>query len=87
MKGSVSPGLAVAAGAVGLFVLVALLFGFTVVSTDDEAALHVVLRPGRPTWPTPGTTSRPSSATRPCRWPTCSIASPPTPTARPRPSP
>ena len=45
MKGSVSPGLAVTVGAVGLFVLVALLFGFTVVSTDDEAALHVVFDP------------------------------------------
>ena len=45
MKASVRPGLAVAAGVVTVFTIVALLFGFTVVSTEDEAALTVVFDP------------------------------------------
>ena len=45
MKASVRPGLAVAAGVVAVLAIVALLFGFTVVSTEDEAALTVVFDP------------------------------------------
>jgi predicted lipoprotein len=45
MKGSVSPGLAVGAAAVAIFAVLALLFGFTVVSTEEEAALNVVFDP------------------------------------------
>lgn len=39
MKRRISPGLAVAIGAVAVFLIVAVLFGFTVVSTEEEAAL------------------------------------------------
>lgn len=39
MKRNVTPGLAVAIGAVAVFVVVAVLFGFTVVSTEEEASL------------------------------------------------
>ncbi len=45
MKERVSPGLAVALGAVAVFAMAALLFGFTVVSTEDEAALTVDFDP------------------------------------------
>ncbi len=45
MKGKISPGLAVLIGAVAVFVVVAALFGFTVVSTEDEAALNVEFDP------------------------------------------
>ena len=59
MKERVSPGLALAIGAVGVFVVVALLFGFTVVSTEEEAALNVEFDPVAyvdETWPTIQTT-------------------------------
>ena len=45
MKGKIRPGLAVAVGAAAVFAVVALLFGFTVVSTEDEAALSVEFDP------------------------------------------
>ena len=45
MKGSVSPGLAIGAAAVGVFAVLALLFGFTVVSTEEEADLNVEFDP------------------------------------------
>lgn len=45
MKGSVSPGLAIGAAAVAVFAVLALLFGFTVVSTEEEAALNVEFDP------------------------------------------
>ncbi len=45
MKRKISPGLAVLIGAVAIFVVVAVLFGFTVISTEDEAALDVQFDP------------------------------------------
>lgn len=45
MKGSVSPGLAMGAAAVAVFAVLALLFGFTAVSTEEEAALNVEFDP------------------------------------------
>ncbi len=45
MKERVSPGRAVAIGAVAVFAVVALLFGFTVVSTEEEASLTVEFDP------------------------------------------
>jgi predicted lipoprotein len=45
MNGKVSSGLAVAIGAVAIFVVVALLFGFTVVSTEEEEAANVEFDP------------------------------------------
>jgi predicted lipoprotein len=45
MKGSISPGLAIGIGAVAVFAVLAVLFGFTVVSTDEEAALSVDFDP------------------------------------------
>ncbi len=45
MKGKISPGLAVLIGAVAVFVVIGALFGFTVVSTEDEAALNVEFDP------------------------------------------
>ena len=45
MRERVSPGAAVAIVAVAVFAVVALLFGFTVVSTDEEAALTVEFDP------------------------------------------
>lgn len=59
MKRNISPGLAVAIGAVAVFAVVALLFGFTVVSTDEKAALNVQFDPVAyvdETWPTIQTT-------------------------------
>lgn len=45
MRERVTPGTAVAIVAVAVFAIVALLFGFTVISTDDEAALTVSFDP------------------------------------------
>ncbi len=45
MKDKVSPGWAVAIGAVAVFAVLALLFGFTVISTQDEEALTVSFDP------------------------------------------
>ena len=45
MKDKVSPGWAVAVGAVAVFAVLALLFGFTVISTQDEEALTVSFDP------------------------------------------
>ncbi len=45
MKDKVSPGRVVAIGAVVVFVVVALLFGFTVISTQEEEALTVSFDP------------------------------------------
>ena len=45
MKDRVSPGMAVAIVGVAVFLIVAVLFGFTVVSEDEEAALTVVFDP------------------------------------------
>ncbi len=45
MKEKVSPGMAVAIGAVAVFAIVALLFGFTVISAEDEAGLTVEFDP------------------------------------------
>ncbi len=45
MKEKVSPGMAVAIGAIAVFAVVALLFGFTVVSTDEEASLTTQFDP------------------------------------------
>ena len=60
MKGSVSPGLAIGAAAVAIFAALALLFGFTAVSTEEEAALNVEFDPVTFVADS-GTTSRPSS--------------------------
>jgi predicted lipoprotein len=59
MKDRVSPGKALAIGAVAVFAVVALLFGFTVVSTEEKAALNVQFDPVayvEETWPTIETT-------------------------------
>lgn len=59
MKERVSPGMALAIGVVAVFAVVALLFGFTVVSTEEEAALNVEFDPVayvEETWPTIQTT-------------------------------
>jgi predicted lipoprotein len=59
MKRNISPGLAVAIGAVAVFMVVALLFGFTVVSTEQKEALNVQFDPVAyvdETWPTIQTT-------------------------------
>ncbi len=45
MRERVSPGMAVGIVAVAVFAVVALLFGFTVVSTEEEAALTVEFDP------------------------------------------
>ena len=45
MRERVSPGMAIGIAAVAVFVVVALLFGFTVISTEDEAALTVEFDP------------------------------------------
>jgi predicted lipoprotein len=45
MRERVSPGVAIGAVAVAVFLVVALLFGFTVVSTQEEAALTVEFDP------------------------------------------
>jgi predicted lipoprotein len=45
MKGTISPGLAIGAAAVAVFAALALFFGFTVVSTEEEAALNVEFDP------------------------------------------
>jgi predicted lipoprotein len=59
MKERVSPGKVLAIGVIAVFAVVALLFGFTVVSTEEEAALNVEFDPVAyvdETWPTIGTT-------------------------------
>lgn len=45
MKEKVSPGMAIGIGAIAIFVVVALLFGFTAISTEEEAALTVEFDP------------------------------------------
>ena len=45
MRERVSPGMAIGIAAVAVFVVVALLFGFTVISTEDEAALTIEFDP------------------------------------------
>jgi predicted lipoprotein len=45
MSERVSPGLAIGVGAVAVFLVVAVLFGFTVVSVEEEAALTVEFDP------------------------------------------
>lgn len=45
MKERVSPGVAIVAVGIGVFLVLALLFGFTVVSTEEEAALTVEFDP------------------------------------------
>ncbi len=45
MREKVSPGMAIAAVGIAAFLVVALLFGFTVVSTEEEAALTVEFDP------------------------------------------
>ena len=45
MNGKLSTGAVIGLAAVGVFVVVALLFGFTVISTEDEAALTVEFDP------------------------------------------
>ena len=45
MKGKLSTSAVIGIAAVGIFVVVALMFGFTVVSTEDEAALTVEFDP------------------------------------------
>ncbi|HZW00761.1 MAG TPA: DUF2291 family protein [Candidatus Deferrimicrobium sp.] len=45
MKGKISPGLAVLIGAVTVFVVLAVLFGFTAVSNEEQASLNVQFDP------------------------------------------
>jgi predicted lipoprotein len=45
MKEKVSPGMAIGIGAIAILVVVALLFGFTAISTEEEAALTVEFDP------------------------------------------
>jgi predicted lipoprotein len=45
MKRKMSPGLAVALGALAVFVVLAVLFGFTAVSTEEQASLNVQFDP------------------------------------------
>jgi predicted lipoprotein len=45
MKRKISPGVAVAIGAVAVFVVLAVLFGFTAVSTEKQASLNVQFDP------------------------------------------
>jgi predicted lipoprotein len=45
MKRKLTPGLAIAVGALGVFVVLAVLFGFTAVSTEEQASLNVQFDP------------------------------------------
>ena len=45
MKGKLTPGLAIVIGAVAVFVVLAVLFGFTAVSTDKQATLSELFDP------------------------------------------
>jgi predicted lipoprotein len=45
MKGKISPGLAVLIGALAVFAVLAVLFGFTAVSTEQQAGLNVQFDP------------------------------------------
>jgi len=45
MKGKISPGLAVLIGAVAVFTVLAVLFGFTAVSNEEQASLNVQFDP------------------------------------------